>query len=286
MINLQGVSKYYGQLCAVDNIDLEIGPGVFGLLGPNGAGKTTLMRMLVGLTPASSGRIIIDDIEMNSKQNIDEVRKTLNYLPQVFGLYSNFTVGQIIDYFAGLWGKTKKLQTKKMTDRLLNIVGLFDKRNEKVKALSGGMKQRLGIAVTLINGPKVLIVDEPTAGLDPSERIRFRNFLSSLAGDRTIILSTHIVGDIESTCGKTALINKGRIVYCGGIESLVASVKGKVWTGAVDALESDNYYDRFKVASCVHSLGTAQLRIISIDSPGEGFTLVEPNLEEAYLYLI
>lgn len=285
-IILQNVMKSFGDFYAIKDLNLEIGQGVFGLLGPNGAGKTTLMKMLVGLLPVTSGQILVNGIPLNSKENIGQVRKSINYLPQEFGLYPTLHVIEVLDYFACLWGYKDKKARKEISDRLLGVVGLFEKRDSRVSSLSGGMRQRLGIAITLLNDPQILIVDEPTAGLDPEERIRFRNFLSVLASERTIILSTHIVGDIESICNRLAIMKKGSLIYNGEVRDLLNRTHGLVWQGTVTMDDYLNISSNYKITSNVVEGDKYHLRILSARRPGDVFSEAEPNLEEAYLKVI
>src|SRR5690625_4319091 len=208
---------------------------MFGLLGPNGAGKTTLMRILATLIPKSGGRVRIGSFDLESEPH--KVREILGYLPQAFNTYRNFTAAEVLDYVALLKGIVDTKERRKVIDAVLEQVNLSRRSRDKVGTYSGGMKQRVGIAQALIGDPKLLIVDEPTAGLDPEERIRFRNLLGEISGDRIVILSTHVVADIESVCTDLAVLNQGRLLYRGTPEALARRAEGKVWSVTLDADE-------------------------------------------------
>ena len=232
-INIQHLNKFYGKKQALCDVNLSIGQGMFGLLGRNGAGKTTLMKTLATLLQKKSGTVTICGVPV---ENEKEIRRIIGYLPQEFSMYPTMNVLEAMDYLAILSGLSKR-ERKERTDLLLEKVNLTEHRYQKVKALSGGMKRRLGIAQALLNNPKVLIVDEPTAGLDPEERIRFRNLLSDAAEERIVILSTHIVGDIEATCENIAILDNGKVLYHGTVDDLLAAACGKVFTKVTDRAE-------------------------------------------------
>lgn len=283
-IIFDNVTKKYKSLTAIEDVSLEIGHGVYGLLGPNGAGKTTLMKMLVGLLPVSSGSISINGIKLDKKKNIESIRRNINYLPQEFSFYPSFTVKEILDYFMKLWGRNSKLERREFIKELLNVVGLQDQTHTKIKSLSGGMLQRVGIAVTLINDPSLLVVDEPTAGLDPEERIRFRNFLARLASsNRTVILSTHIAGDIESICSDIGILKYGKLVFNGKIKELINQTKGYVWQGEVGFEQYLGLNENYNITSNIVEGDQYKLRLIAEENPVPHFELVTPSLEEAYL---
>jgi ABC-type multidrug transport system ATPase subunit len=256
---------------------------LFGLLGPNGAGKTTLMRILVTLLKPSSGQVKIDDLDI--RKNRKEIRRQIGYLPQDFSVFSRLTVWEFMDYSACLNGILSKNQRRDRIDTLLEAVGLFETRDRLTGKLSGGMKRRLGIAQTLIGDPPLLVVDEPTVGLDPEERIRFRNLMSDLSTqDRIILLSTHIVGDISSTCETIALMDLGRVIFHGAPSDLVDSARGKVWSISTGYEDLDSWKERFPVISTVPSEGGYELRIVAEDPETPEAVPVEPNLEDAYIH--
>ena len=283
-ISVSQLSKRYrGGKLALKDIDLDIPKGLFGLLGPNGAGKTTLMRILVTLLKPSSGQVKIDDLDI--RKNRKEIRKQIGYLPQDFSVFSRLTVWEFMDYSACLNGIMSKNQRRDRIDTLLEAVGLFEARDRLTEKLSGGMKRRLGIAQTLIGDPPLLVVDEPTVGLDPEERIRFRNLMSDLSSqDRIILLSTHIVGDISSTCETIALMDLGRVIFHGAPSDLVDSARGKVWSISTGYEDLDSWKERFPVISTVPSEGGYELRIVAEDPDTPEAVPVEPNLEDAYIH--
>ncbi len=222
-IEIKNLNKFYGKKHALKNINLSINQGMFGLLGRNGAGKTTLMKTLATLHQKKNGEITICDIPI---ENAKEIRKIVGYLPQDFSMYPSMNVACVMNYLGILSGLNTAQRTQRI-ESLLKKVNLSQHKHKKIKELSGGMKRRLGIAQALLNNPKVLIVDEPTAGLDPEERIRFRNLLSEIAEDRIVILSTHIVGDIEATCEDIAILNDGKVLYNGTVDNLLNTAQGK-----------------------------------------------------------
>ncbi len=262
-------------------MELSIGQGMFGLLGRNGAGKTTLMKTLAALLQKQSGEITVCGVPI---ENAREIRKIIGYLPQEFSMYPSMSVGEAMDYLAILSGLGKR-DRKDAIQALLEKVNLTEHRHKKVRALSGGMKRRLGIAQALLNNPRVLIVDEPTAGLDPEERVRFRNLLSELAEERIVILSTHIVGDIEATCEDIAILDEGRLLYNGSVEGLLATAQGKVFTVGADRRELSQFKKELLITG-MHMQGQkAYVRFVSEQAVYDAKTC-EPNIEDAYmLYL-
>ena len=282
-IAIHELSKHYrGGKKALKDINIEINSGMFGLLGPNGAGKTTLMRILVTLMKATSGEVTIDGYDL--LKNRKEIRRMLGYLPQDFSVFSRLKTWEFLDYAARLDGIKDRKQRLDKVDRMLEQVGLFDARERRANKLSGGMKRRLGIAQTLIGEPRIMVVDEPTVGLDPEERLRFRNILADLARqDMIIILSTHIVGDISSTCSDMAILNEGKIVFNGSPESLVESAKGRVWMVTASDYELDELKRKLPVISTVPSEGGWEVRVVGEDVPGKESQSVAPNLEDAYI---
>ena len=280
-LTITNLTKEFGQFRAVNEVSYTMQNGVYGLLGVNGAGKTTLMRMLTTLMKPTSGQITWDgqDIfEMDGKY-----RKLLGYLPQDFGFYPDFSVYDYLMYIAALKG-IRPAVAKQRVKELLKQVGLIKARHKKMKTLSGGMKRRAGIAQAMLNDPKILILDEPTAGLDPSERIRFRNLISELSEDRIVLLSTHIVSDIEYIANEILLMKDGVITMSGTAEEIVASMPEKVWTFAVPKAQIDAYLKAYKVANVKTVPGGAELRVLSPVRPNSGAVEVEPNLEDAFLY--
>lgn len=281
-IEIKELNKFYGKKKqALSNVSLTIEQGMFGLLGRNGAGKTTLMKTLATLLQKQSGSISVCGIPI---ENAREIRKITGYLPQDFSMYPNMSVVEAMDYLGILSGIGTK-ERKERTQLLLEKVNLLEHKNKKVKSLSGGMKRRLGIAQALLNNPKVLIVDEPTAGLDPEERIRFRNLLCDVAEERIVILSTHIVGDIESTCENLAILNEGSILYCGTVSDLLETAKGKVFSKTVDKRDVPKLKKELNIIG-MHSQGDKTFIRFLADTPPENAESCEPNIEDAYmLYL-
>jgi ABC-2 type transport system ATP-binding protein len=278
---IEHVTKKFGNHYAIDDFSCEFSNGVYGILGANGSGKTTLMRMLATVTTPTAGTI-----EVNG-ENIfelgDDYRDMIGYLPQHIGLYKNFTAEKFLDYIAALKGLNKKDAALKI-DELLELVNLTQVRKKKVGTFSGGMKQRIGIAQALLNDPKILIVDEPTAGLDPKERIRFRNLLSSISGERIVLLSTHIVSDIEFIAKEVLILKNGRLLHKRNPQELLNEIAGKVWL--VPATESDisHYQELFIVGNIIRSESGVELRIISDHRPSSAAIVTNPNLEDLYLY--
>jgi ABC-2 type transport system ATP-binding protein len=284
-IRIENLSKTYPNgVHALDNVSLEIKNGMFGLLGPNGAGKSSLMRTLATLQEADSGTVMLDDIDMLNQPI--EVRKLLGYLPQEFGVYPRVTAEQLLDHVAILKGIASGKERKELVKFLLQKVNLYDKRNKSVKGFSGGMKQRVGIAQALIGNPKLIIVDEPTAGLDPGERNRFHNLLADVGEEVIVILSTHIVEDVRELCSEMAIMNLGRIVYKGSPFTVIDELRGKVWAKLVEREELDSLKASMDVISDKMVAGRPQIHVLSDSSPGAGFNSVEPNLEDVFFVKI
>lgn len=277
---IENLTKQYGQKAALDNVTLRIGNGMFGLLGPNGAGKTTLMRILTTLIPPSAGEVSVNGIPITERARI---RGITGYLPQDFSFYPSFTVYECLDYLGILSGLCDNTARKRRIDELLEKVNLKDKRKVRVKKLSGGMLRRLGIAQALLHKPQICIIDEPTAGLDPEERIRFRNMLSDISRDSILILSTHIVEDIESTCSMLAVLDEGKVKYHGGTSSFVSAAEGSVWSASV----SREVMEKLKEANIILSAVTEgegfRLRLLAKEKPFEGAALARPTMEDAYM---
>ncbi len=282
-ISISGLTKRYpGGKYAIRDIDLNIGSGMFGLLGPNGAGKTTLMRILVTMLKPTTGQVLVDGMDLQKHRR--QIRKMVGYLPQDFSTFSKLAVWEFLDYAGSLSGLRNRKERSAQVDRLLDSVGLFDVRDRRADKLSGGMKRRLGIAQTLVGDPKIMVVDEPTVGLDPQERLRFRNLMADLTRqDIIIILSTHIVGDISSTCTDMALLNTGKIVFNGPPTDLVTAAKGRVWKVSASDQELDNLKERYPVISTVPAEHGYEVRLVADEVAGKAAEPVEPNLEDAYI---
>ena len=280
-IEIRNLNKFYGKKQALSNVNLTIEQGMFGLLGRNGAGKTTLMKILSTLLQKKDGSVTVCGVPI---ENAKEIRRIVGYLPQEFSMYPTMSIAEAMDYLGILSGiKTK--ERKKRIDLLLKKVNLTEHKSKKVKALSGGMKRRLGIAQALLNDPKVLIVDEPTAGLDPEERIRFRNLLCDVAEDRIVILSTHIVGDIEATCENLAILNDGSILYCGTVSELLETAEGKVFTKVVEKRDLPKLKQEYRITE-MHTQGKkTHIRFLS-DIPVNDANSCEPNIEDAYMFYL
>lgn len=282
-IEIKHVNKFYGRKQALYDINLTIGQGMFGLLGRNGAGKTTLMKTLATLHQKKDGEIRVCGIPI---KNAKKIRSITGYLPQDFSMYPSMTVEESLDYLGALSGMDKQLRKKRIA-ALLKHVNLTEYRHKKVKTLSGGMKRRLGIAQALLHDPKVLIVDEPTAGLDPEERIRFRNLLCEVAEKRIVILSTHIVGDIEATCEDIAIMNEGRILWRGTVSELLQNARGNVYTVNVDKKYLPQVKKEYIVTGMLVQSEFVTVRIISDHTPElKNAMAAEPNLEDAYMYCL
>lgn len=280
-LSLDRLTKHYGSKIAVDQVSATLEPGVYGLLGANGAGKTTLMRMMCAILESTSGEVLLDGKDVISMG--EDYRNVLGYLPQDFGYYPNYTALKFLMYVSALKGIPKKI-AKKRARQLLEEVGLSHVADKKVKTFSGGMKQRVGIAQALLNNPDILILDEPTAGLDPKERVRFRNLLSDYAGDKIVILSTHIVSDIEAIADEVLLMKQGKIVLHGTVPELVQKADGKVWELEVSSAEAKKWQTKSTVANLRHEGKQVVLRIISDDKPSEEAVLCKATLEDLYLY--
>ena len=275
------LTKEFGSFRAVDRVSFTMTNGVYGLLGVNGAGKTTLMRMLTTLIKPTDGEILWDGQDVFKMDG--QYRKLLGYLPQDFGYYPDFSIYDYLMYIASIKG-IRPAAAKERVKELLKQVGLFRARHKKMKNLSGGMKRRAGIAQAMLNDPKILILDEPTAGLDPSERIRFRNLISELSGDRIVLLSTHIVSDIEYIANEILLMKDGSITMSGTAEEIVATMPEKVWTFTVPKAQIDAYLKTYKVANVKTVPGGAELRVLSSVRPNSFAVEMEPTLEDAFLY--
>lgn len=280
-IVIENLNKFYGKKQVLFNISLELEKGMFGLLGRNGAGKTTLMKTLATLIQKNSGEVTIFNIPIEKAK---EIRPLIGYLPQDFTMYPSMTVWEAMDYLGVLSAMDKESRRLRINE-LLKKVNLDGDKDKKVRALSGGMKRRLGIAQALLHNPKVLIVDEPTAGLDPEERIRFRNLLSELAEERIVILSTHIVGDIEASCEKIAILNEGHLLYHGTVEELIRSANGKVYTKVVSRDMLPAMKKQYTVVSMQAKGDGTSVRFLS-NNPVADSIHCEPNIEDAYMFYL
>ncbi len=284
-VSLEGLSLRYGSgVLALDSADLDIESGLFGLLGPNGAGKTTLMRILTTLLEPTGGmaRVFGNDVVRDAGQ----VRSMLGYLPQNFQTYGRLKAWEVLDYYAILNGMSARKKRRARIEEVLSLVGLVDKRNRRASQLSGGMYRRLGVAQALLTDAKLLIFDEPTAGLDPAQRVRFRNFLGELSRDRIVLLSTHIVADIGSVCDKLAVLNHGRIEFVGKCRQLVDRAEGRVWQACVDDAQYEELRSKYPITSMVDTDHGLQLRLLSETNQDPDWQSVVPTLEDAYLWLI
>lgn len=280
-LSIQNLSKTYPNgVKALNQVNLEIKPGMFGLLGPNGAGKSSLMRTIATLQDADEGTIMLGDI--NVSQQKEEVRKALGYLPQTFGVYPKVSSEEMLDHLAVLKGITDKKQRKDLVKSLLEQVNLYHVRKNKLGGYSGGMKQRFGIAQALLGNPKLIIVDEPTAGLDPAERVRFLNLLSELGENIIIILSTHIVEDVSELCREMAIIDKGTVKVQGTPTELIGKLSGRVWETSIPKEELPTYQDDPRLIYSRLAVGKVLIHLESENSPGEGFSPVEPDLRDVY----
>jgi ABC-type multidrug transport system ATPase subunit len=285
-ISISNLSKVYGNgKRALSDVNLEVENGMFGLLGPNGAGKSTLMRILVTLMSPTQGTVTINGFDL--MKNRGEIRKMLGYLPQDFRFFTKLKTWEFLDYAAALSGiKSGKERTAKV-DEWLDKVGLFDVRERGANKLSGGMKRRLGIAQALIGEPKIVVVDEPTTGLDPEERIRFRNILSEISQrDVIIILSTHIVGDISSVCQNLALLNNGKVGFNGSPEELISKTKGHVWQVNTSGFEYEMLKEKYAIISTIPSDDGWEVQLVGDDLTAKNSVPIEPNLEHAYVYFM
>lgn len=285
-ISIENLNKVYPNgNRALKDINLEIGNGMFGLLGPNGAGKSSLMRILVTLMQPSSGKVTMNGFDLTKDR--DQIRSMLGYLPQDFRFFSQLKTYEFLDYAARLAGMKDTKIRRLAVDKMLEEVGLFEARDRRANKLSGGMKRRLGIAQALINEPKIIIVDEPTTGLDPEERIRFRNLLSTISTqDVIIILSTHIVGDISSSCTEMALLNQGGMAFSGSPDELVARAEGKVWLIQATEEEYLEINEKYPVISNVPTSEGWEIQVVGDSMNGYAAQNIAPNLEHAYVYFM
>jgi len=287
-LSINNVSKQYRRDCwGLRRFSLDIGDGILGLLGSNGAGKSTLMRILATVTQATEGMVTWNGNShtVDIAKKPDKLRQVLGYLPQDFGIYPNLNALEFLEYIAAIKGLDAK-STRRRIDELLQIVNLVDAAKRPLGSFSGGMKQRVGIAQTLLNDPELLIVDEPTAGLDPEERVRFRNLLADLSGERIVILSTHIVSDIEATATSIAIINQGRRITHAAPEAILRAVEGKVWTWVVSSEEFTRLKQGHLISNTARRSDGVHIRVVSEQRPNAEAELASATLEDAYLYFV
>ena len=284
-LSISHLSKTYANgVRALNDVSLDIPSGMFGLLGPNGAGKSTLMRTVATLQQPDSGSVRLGDIDVLTQP--DEVRKLLGYLPQEFGFYPNLSAERVLDHFASLKGVASAGERRDLVDALLKQTNLWDARKKAVGGFSGGMKQRLGIAIALAGRPKLIIVDEPTAGLDPTERHRFLNLLSEIGEDVIVILSTHIVEDVRELCRRMAIINAGEVILQGDPSQVLDDVRGHIWRKRIRRDELPAVQAALNVISVRLVAGDPVVHVFSDSAPGDGFASVEPSLEDVYLHRV
>ncbi|MBV6879527.1 ABC transporter ATP-binding protein [Epilithonimonas ginsengisoli] len=280
-LSIKNISKTYANgLKALDNVNLTIGKGMFGLLGPNGAGKSSLMRTIAGLQAPDSGEIFLGDL--NALTQKEELRKVLGYLPQDFGFYPKVNAVELLNHIAILKGNSNKSERKEIVEGLLHQTNLFEARKRNVSEYSGGMRQRFGIAQALLGNPKLIIVDEPTAGLDPMERNRFHNLLSEIGENTIVILSTHIVDDVKNLCNRVVVLTSGHIILDGTPKGVIEDFRGKIWKKLIEKSEVEVAKEQFQVISTHISEGKVEIRVFSETQPDANFIPVESNLEDVY----
>ncbi|UCD46188.1 MAG: ABC transporter ATP-binding protein [Candidatus Bathyarchaeota archaeon] len=283
---IENVSKRYkgSDSYALRDLTLDIGPGILGLLGPNGAGKSTLMRIIATITKSTHGTVSWNGVDI--AQQPDELRAVLGYLPQDFGVYPNLDADEFLRYMAAIKGVDPRVARDRIDD-LLEFVNLFEARKRPLGDYSGGMKQRIGIAQALLNDPRILIIDEPTVGLDTEGRVRFRHLLAELAGERVVVLSTHIVSDVEATANDIAIINRGHLLFRSSPEELLQSVEGKIWDWVIPSSELPTAKQRHVLSSVIRRKDGLHTRVVAETRPAkEAMPTSSPTLEEAYLFCI
>jgi len=285
LLKISNLSKLYpGGIKALSNVDLEISNGMFGLLGPNGAGKSSLMRTIATLQEPTEGSVFLDDLDVLN--NKEEMRKVLGYLPQDFGFYPKVSAEDMLNHFAVLKGISNKTERKEVCDALLNQTNLYEVKHRYIGDYSGGMRQRFGIAQALLGNPKVVIVDEPTAGLDPQERNRFHNLLSEVGENIIVILSTHIVEDVRNLCNNMAVMNLGQLMFKGKTSEALDQLKGKIYSVTIAKEELNDYRLKHKVISTKVSEGKILVHILSDSAPDDKFSAVNADLEDVYFSYI
>jgi ABC-type multidrug transport system ATPase subunit len=284
-LTINNISKTYPNgVKALNNLNLSIGSGMFGLLGPNGAGKSTLMRTIATLQDPDDGIITFNGLDVLKEK--EEVKKVLGYLPQEFGVYPRISAQELLNHFAILKGIQSKSERKEMVQFLLNQVNLYNDRKKSVHTFSGGMKQRFGIALALLGKPELIIVDEPTAGLDPAERNRFNNLLSEISEDKVVILSTHIVDDVKDLCNDMAIINNGEVLINGRPSDLITELNGKIWEKRISKQEIEDYQASYQLITSHLNEGKPLIHILQDENPNNGFQNVTPDLEDVYFSAI
>ena len=280
-LRIEGLTKSYkGGVRALDNVNLTIPRGLYGLLGPNGAGKSTLMRTIATLQEPDAGSIHLDNLDVLRAK--EQVRRMLGYLPQDFGVYPRVNAEEMLDQIALLKGMTDRRQRKEAVHELLHRVNLWDQRRKRLTGFSGGMRQRFGIAQALLGNPQLLIVDEPTAGLDPGERNRFYNLLAEIGDNVIVILSTHIVQDVMELCSNMAIIHLGKVLFAGAPDRAVQTLDGKVWRKSIERDQVKDYSSRMSVISNKLVAGRPQIHVFADAEPGDGFIPVNPDLEDVF----
>ncbi len=275
-VQILQLTKNYGKFRALSKIDLFIPGGMFGLLGPNGSGKTTLMRIISTLLPLSSGAVLVGPYDVTRQPQ--EIRQRLGYIPQSFGFYKNLTAVEMLDYIAAMKNLPPRCRGERI-ETVIDEVNLGDSARHKIGTFSGGMIQRLGIAQALLGDPQIIVVDEPTAGLDPEERVRFRNLFAALAEKRTVVLSTHIVADIEASCSALAVIYQGSLIFYGQPQDMLKRAQGQVWNMTISPGELQDFADRYQIISNRQTNHHLELRLLSEQRPGADAVLAEPGLE-------
>lgn len=281
ILSVNSIEKTRGDFAVLKNVSFELKPGIYGLLGANGAGKTTMLQIICGILNPDSGNVMLNN--KDTKKNREAFLSRLGFLPQDFAYYPNFTGLKFMIYIANLKGIGRK-KAKSKSIELLNMVGLEKEKNLKIKKYSGGMKQRLGIAQTMLNNPKILILDEPTLGLDPKERVKFRNLISSFSDDKIVILSTHIVSDVEYIADEILILKEGVLVDRGSAPKLITTIQGYVWECSIETNNIDCYLEQYVISNQKHHGNKTVLRIISKVQPNPTAKQVEPTLEDLYLY--
>ena len=284
-LRIRNLSKTYANgVVALDKVSLTIPAGMFGLLGPNGAGKSTLMRTLATLQECDAGSVFFGELDVLDDK--DDIRRLLGYLPQDFGLYPKVTAYELLDHFATLKGLSGRGRRREIVDGLLQQTNLFEVRHQRLGGFSSGMRQRFGIAQALLGDPQLIIVDEPTAGLDPQERVRFHNLLSDIGEDKTVLLSTHIVSDVSDLCANMAIINKGHVLLCGEPQKLIDDIDGKIWARFVTKPELAHFQQEHAVISTRLLTGRTLIHVYAERDPGDGFEDIAGDLEDVYFATI
>nr|WP_295682380.1 ABC transporter ATP-binding protein [uncultured Lachnoclostridium sp.] len=283
-IELQNVSKSFSKNTALANVSLEIDKGIFGLLGRNGAGKTTMMRLISNILRPDEGKVLVDGKDINAHEGY--MQSILGYLPQNYGLYPYLTAYETLDYFARLKGITSSEDRRSQINQILKRVGLIDKKNVKISKFSGGMKQRIGIAQAVLGNPKVIIVDEPTAGLDPEERMYFKNILAELAEDKIIILSTHIVSDVEDIGSRLAIINEGKLIFSGSTNTLIDRVSGLTYETVIPQNDVEKYRKEYCIVSTIHTGNEVKMKYVTTHNLIANSKKVTASLIDSYIYSI